>query len=158
MNMVRMIMMRLAVLLLAICRTLYCWMFLFWSLGSIDIVFINLHRAARTHLVDKGAIATSTIFPIYAVVFAIGWWMVLRGNPVSKRWAIAANLILILFYLPTVFWGWRGVLKDELEWWPVILIGIFGIIVFSIPYHGWRGKSPIPVKCVSQVHSGDLGQ
>lgn len=131
--------------LLALCRTVYCWMFLFWSLGSVDIVFINIRRMARTHLVDKGIIATSTIFPIYSVVFGIAWWMVLGGKPALRRWAIAANLILIFFYLPLVFWDWRGVLNLELNWWAVILIGIFGIIIFSIPYHGWRHQSQIPV-------------
>jgi hypothetical protein len=29
-------------------------------------------------------------------------------------------------------------LKDELNWWPVIIIGVFGIIIFGIPFH--RGK------------------
>jgi len=129
---------RVGVLLLATCRSVYCWMFLFWSLGSVDMAFINIRRVVRTHFVDKGAIGTSTIFPIYSVVFGIAWWMIVRGKPASKRWAVAANLILIFFYLPLVFWGWRGVLEDELNWWPVILMGIFGIIIFGIPYHGWR--------------------
>jgi len=132
-------MVRLGVLLLAICRVVYCWMFLVWSLGSIYMVSINIRRVMRTHLIDKGAIGTSTIFPIYSVVFGIAWWMIVRGKPALKRWAIAANLILIFFYVPTLVAGdWRGVLRDELESWAVILIGIFGIIIFSIPYHGWR--------------------
>ena len=140
---------RLGVLLLAMCRTLYCLVFLFWSFCSVDIAFVNIRRAALAHVVDRGAIGTSTIFPIYAAVFGIAWWTILRGKPTSKRWAIAANLFLIFFYLPVeflalIFWGWRGLwdwregLRDELEWWPFILIGIFGIIIFSIPYHGWR--------------------
>jgi hypothetical protein len=129
---------RLGVLLLAVCRAIYCWMFLVWSLVSVDIAFVNIRRAARAHLVDKGVIATSTIFPTYSIVFGIAWWMILRGKPTSERWAIAANLILIFFYLPLVFWGWRAVLEDELDLWPVVLAGIFGIIIFSIRYHGWR--------------------
>jgi hypothetical protein len=30
-------------------------------------------------------------------------------------------------------------LRSELNLWPLILFGIFGIIIFSIPYHGWAG-------------------
>jgi hypothetical protein len=137
---------RIGVLLLAICRTVYCYVFLFWSLLSVYIVSIGIRHMARTHLVDKGAFVTSTIFTIYSVVFGIAWWMIVRGKPTLKRWAITANLILIFTYFPLVFWDWRGVLKDELDSWRGILIGIFGIIVFSIPYHGWRHKSQIPVK------------
>ena len=132
------IMKRLGVLLLAICRTVYCWMFLIWSLGSVYVVSIGIRHLGPTRLFDKGAIATSTIFTIYSVVFGIAWWMIVRGKPALKRWAIAANLIYIFFYFPVVFWDWRGVLKNELNSWPVVLIGIFGIIIFSIPYHGWR--------------------
>jgi len=132
------IMKRIGMLLLAICRVVYCWMFLLCSIGSIYGVSINIHRLSRTHLVDMGAIVTSTIFTIYAVVFGFAWWMIVRGKPVLKRWAIAANIIFIILYFPVVFWDWRVVLKDELESWPVILIGLFGIIIFSIPYHRRR--------------------
>jgi hypothetical protein len=99
------------------------------------------------------------IIAIYSIVFGIAWWMIFRGKPALKQWAIAANLIIIFTYVPALIsWNWRGVLKDELQWWPAILLGIFGIIIFSIPYHGRRHKSQIPVKCVSQVSSGGLGQ
>ena len=139
MSMMGGIMKRLGMLLLAICRTVYCWMFLLWSLGSIYVVFINIRRLARTHLVEKGAIGTSIIFTIYFVVFGVAWWMLLRSKSALRLWAIAANLIFIFTYAPTLVAGdWRGVLRDEIEWWPVILVGIFGIIIFCIPYHGWR--------------------
>ncbi|MGA2277456.1 MAG: hypothetical protein ABSG00_07620, partial [Terracidiphilus sp.] len=76
---------------------------------------------------------------IYFVVFGVAWWMLLRSKSALRLWAIAANLIFIFTYAPTLVAGdWRGVLRDEIEWWPVILVGIFGIIIFCIPYHGWR--------------------
>jgi hypothetical protein len=121
---------RFGVLLQAICRTVYCWMLFLWSLGSVYGVSINIR--------NKGAIATSITLTIYSVIFGIAWWMIIRGKPTLKRWAIAANLIFIFFYFPAVFWNWRSVLIDEFNSWPVIIIGIFGIIIFSIPYHGWR--------------------
>jgi len=136
-------MIRLGALLLAVCRTVYCWMFFGWSIGSVYIVTLNIHKLLRTHLVGRAtvaAIVTSTIFIIYSVIFGVAWWMVLRSSPALKRWAISANLVLIFFYFPEVFWGWHGIMKYELEWWPVILLGIIGIIIFSIPYHGWRGN------------------
>jgi hypothetical protein len=141
MNMMREIMKRLGVLLLAIGRTVYCWMFLFWSLGSAYMVSINIRRLVLTHVADEGALVSSTLFTIYSVVFGIAWCMIVRGNPALRRWAIAANLILIFFYVPLALWGWRGVLKDELNSWPVILIGILGTVIFTIPYHGWRNRS-----------------
>jgi hypothetical protein len=134
---------RLGVVLLAICRTAYCWLFLIWSLGSVYMVSINIRHLARTQLIDKGPIISSPTFAIYSVVFGMAWWMILRGKPELKRWAIAANLVLILFDFPFVFWNWRAVLKFERDWWPEILIGIFGIIVFSIPYHGWKNRSAV---------------
>lgn len=129
-----------AVLLLAMCRTVYCWMFLVWSLSMIHVVYTNIRSLARTHLLDRGDTVTNLTFAIYSIVLSIAWWMIFRGNPGLKRWAIGANAILILNYFPVVFWNWRGFLKAELDWWPVILVGIFGIIIFSIPYHGWRHK------------------
>jgi hypothetical protein len=143
MSMTGAIMKRLGVLLLAICRTVYCWMFLLWSLGSVYIVFINIRHLALTQLANKGAIATSTTFAIYSVVFGIAWWMILRGKPALKRWSIAANLIFIFLYFPVAFWDWRGVLNDELKSWPIIVLGIFGIVIFSIPYHGWKNRSAV---------------
>jgi phosphoglycerol transferase MdoB-like AlkP superfamily enzyme len=71
--------------------------------------------------------------------------VILRAKPDLERWALAANLILILFFLPFGFlgWRWRVFLNNEHNWWPEILIGIFGIIVFSIPYHGRKNRPAV---------------
>lgn len=72
--------------------------------------------------------------------------MIFRNKPALKKWAIAANLVLIFNYVPAIVTGnWKGVWKAEREWWPVILIGVFGIVIFSIPYDGWRHKSLSPL-------------
>jgi len=145
------IMKRFGVLLLAICRTVYCWMFFIGSLSAAYGVSTGVRRMAQTHLVDKGTLGAATIFTFYSIVFGIAWWMVLRGRPTLTRWAIAANLIFIFLYVPVLVRGdWRGVLKNELELWPFILFGIFGIIIFSIPYHGWRYRSAVGAPLTSQ--------
>jgi hypothetical protein len=96
---------------------------------------------ARSHVVERGDIYTNAVCAIYSIIWGIAWWMIFKGKAVLKRWAIAANLIFIFIYLPALIsWNWPGVLKAELELWPFVLIGIFGIIVFCIPYHGWRHK------------------
>jgi hypothetical protein len=136
---------RFGVLLLAVCRTAYCWLFFAWSLGSAYMFSVTIRRTMRAHSASSGDIAMYTIFALYSVVFGIAWWMIFRGKPTLKGWAIAANLILVFFFLPTVFWGWRGVLASELGWGPEILVGICGIVIFSIPYHGWRRKPHILV-------------
>jgi hypothetical protein len=143
MSMMGGIMKRLGVLLLAVCRTAYCWLFFIWSLGSVYMVSINIRHLAQTQFIDKGAIISSPIFAIYSVIFGMAWWMIFRSKPDLRRWAISANLILILFDFPFAFWNWRSVLKFELNWWPEILIGIFGIIVFSIPYHGLKNRPAV---------------
>jgi hypothetical protein len=108
---------------------------------------MNIPNLARTHLVDRGEIVTDITFTIYSIVFGIAWWMIVRGKPALRRWVIAANLILIFTFVPALLTkDWRGVLKLERDWWPVILIGIFGMIIFSIPYHGWRHKSQFTAK------------
>lgn len=104
----------------------------------IYVTFENIIGFARTHVLEI-KIYNNMVLVIYAIVIGIAWWMILRGKPALKQWAIAANLIFIFFYLPGLIYGdWRYVLRAELAWWPEILIGVFGIIVFSIPYPGWR--------------------
>jgi hypothetical protein len=125
--------------LLAICRNAYCWVFFALSISMTYVVCNDLRSLARTHLVDRGDIVSNITLSIYSIVLGIAWWMIFRGKPALKQWAIAANTILILNYVPALIFGnWRGVLKAELDWWPIIFMGIFGIIIFSIPYHGWR--------------------
>jgi len=141
--MMQRVMIWLGVLLLALCRTVYCWLFLFISCIGIYVSCTNILGAVRSHArwnVDYGY----TIIALYSIVWGIAWWMIFRGKPALKRWAIAANLTFVFTYLPALATGtWRDVLKAELDWWPIILVGIFGIIIFSIPYHGWRWPAPI---------------
>gem|GEM_PF-4772441 len=132
--------MRFGAFLLAICRTVYCWLFFIWSLGSAYMFSITARRTMRTHSASSGDIGTYAFLTLYSVVFGIAWWMIVRGKPTLKGWAIAANLILIFFFLPIVFWGWRNVLTLERGWGPEALIGVCGIVIFSIPYHGWRRR------------------
>lgn len=131
---------RLGLLLLAICRTLYCWMFFIMSWFMIHTVYSNIRSMLQSHVNERGTIIGSVIMATYAIVFDITWWMFVRGKPALKQWAIAASLICILTYFPTaiVVWDFRGFLRAELHLWAVVSIGIFGIIIFSIPYHGWR--------------------
>jgi hypothetical protein len=145
MSVIRSSMNRLGVLLLAICRTLYCWMFLCWSAALIYAFCSNIRSLVRTHSVERGDVITNVSFAVYSIVLAIAWWMILRGKPALKQWAIAANIVFIFNYLPALVTGnWRGVFEAEREWWPVILVGIIGIIIFSIPYKVWRYKAQIP--------------
>jgi len=126
----------LEVLLLAMCRTAYCWIFFFISCnGTLETCKSILSRQySYGH----------TIGAIYSIVWGIAWWMIFRNRHASKRWAIAANLTFVFIYLPALVTGtWREFVKAELDLWPVILFGILGIIVFSIPYHGWRQKPQI---------------
>lgn len=147
MNRMQRIVPRLGILLLAIFRTLYCWVFFLWTCFAIQRVYLNIRSLARTQLVDRGDIISNMTIAIYSIVLGIAWWMILRSKPASKRWAVAANLTLIFTYFPALLVGnWQGFLEGERDWWPVILIGIFGIIIFSIPYHGWQPKSQMPVK------------
>jgi hypothetical protein len=134
-------------LFVAICRTLYCWFFLFWSAITIYAVCSNTLLLIRSHAVEIGDIVSNMSIAAYAVVFCIAWWAIFEDRPASKRWAIAANLVLVFTYVPGLMTGnWRGVLEAEIAWWPVTLIGIFGIIIFSIPFHGWPKKVQIPAK------------
>ena len=133
-------------LLHAICRTVYCWMFLIMSFYILHFVYRNILSMLQAHVAERGKIIGSVNMATYAIVFDITWWMFIRGKPALKKWAIAANLICIFIYFPAAifWWDWRGFLRAERGVWPLILIGIFGIIIFSIPYRGWRNKSPIP--------------
>ncbi|HVC48319.1 MAG TPA: hypothetical protein VND90_13835 [Terracidiphilus sp.] len=143
-NAMRQIIKGFALLALAICRQVYCWTFLIGSYFGFRYVYRSIRGLMQSPLVDTGHIVSITSNAIYSVVWVIAWWMILRKKPAAKRWAIAANLILIFTYLPVLMFGnWRGFLKLELDWWQFILIGIFGIIIFSVPYHGWRLREPL---------------
>jgi hypothetical protein len=130
-------------LLLAICRTVYCWAFFIMSFFIIHTAYANIHGMLQTHANERGTIIGSVTMAVYSIVFDVTWWMFIRGKPALKRWAIAANLICIFIYFPNavIYWNWRGFLRAELGLWAVVLIGIFGIVIFSIPYHGWRRNS-----------------
>jgi len=147
-------MIRLGVLMQAIGRTVYCWIFLIMSLSFIHAVYINILRIARTHIVDRGDIVSNMTLFVYSVVLCIAWWMILTDEPALKKFAIAANMIFIFTYIPAllVSWKWQVVMKEELGWWPVVIFGIFGIIIFSIPYHGWRHKT----RRVAQVPGSEI--
>ena len=154
MNSMQRIIIRIGVLLLAICRTVYCWMLFSASISGIIAVYRNVRSIGLSHLVERDELFGFIIIAIYSIVWGIAWWMILRGKPASKRWAIAANLIFIFNYVPALVSGnWRGFLKAELDWWPEILVGIFGIIIFCIPYHGWRDRSLAPQ--VSPIRAGN---
>jgi hypothetical protein len=136
-------MMGLITLVVALCRTVYCWMFLFWSVIAIHVAYTDIQHSAQIHSVDKVVIFSSTVMAAYSIVLGLAWWMIVRSKPASKQWAIAANLVFILNFVPALVSGnWRGVWEAERQWWPVILVGVFGIIIFSIPYRGWRSKEP----------------
>lgn len=135
---------RIGVLLLSACRTLYCWMFLLWSLFGVHWVYTRIQDFARTHLIEKGEIRSVSLLSAYYLVFGMAWWMILRRKPALTKWAITANLILIFFWWPPLLTGnWRLFWENERRWWPVILIGTLGIIIFSIPYYGWRHETPV---------------
>jgi len=132
---------RLGVILLAICRTVYCWFFLYCSLILIYSVYTNLRG-----LTGERSEAVFTIvnieFAVFSLVLGTAWWMIFRKKPDSKLWAIAASLAFVFTHADALIVGnWRGFLNLELKYWPLRLIGITGIIVFSIPYHGWRRRS-----------------
>ena len=127
--------MRLAALLVALCRTVYFWMFFVFSSQGLYVVYTHFSGMVRSHSAEKWEIFTWMTMAIYCMVLGIAWWMIVRGKRALKRWAIGANLILIFTWLPTIVSGnWRGFLDAERAWWPVILVGIFGIIIFSLPY------------------------
>jgi len=152
-NSMQRIIIRIGVLLLAICRTVYCWMFLYWSFTAIYVVGKNILSLARTHCIERGDIISNITLTTYSIVLGIAWWMIFRDKPALKQWAIAANLIFIFTWFPVLFRNWRIFLNNELGWWPEILVGIFGIIIFCIPYHGWRDRSLAPQ--VSPIRAGN---
>jgi hypothetical protein len=141
-NMARGIMAQYATRLLAICRTAYCCGF--FTASGFGIYASCLAIAGKVLSHSQEPIWGNAIIGLYAAVWGIAWWMIFRERPQSKRWAIVANLIIIFNYLPAMVTGqWRAFFKAELQWWPFILLGIFGIIIFSIPYHGSRNKQQI---------------
>jgi len=130
-----------ALLLLAICRAVYCWAFLALSCMGLHAVYSNIQELLQKHSADKGDIVGNAILAIYAVILGVAWWMIFRGKPALKRWAIAANSVIVFVFLPILlFGGWRPFWEDEQYWFPASAVGVLGMIIFSIPYRGWRQR------------------
>jgi hypothetical protein len=105
----------------------------------------------RSNLIEGWGIYHCILCTVYSFIFGIAWWMIFQGKPSHKRWAIAANAIFIFYFLPALasLSHWRSVIRQELDYWPLVLTGIFGMIIFIIPYHGWRHKSEVPASDTS---------
>lgn len=139
----RRILIRFALPMLTICRGAYCSAFFLFAPCGLYVVTTAFLRMARTHSFNLVDIFTWTLMGIYSIVLSIAWWMIFTDKPASKQWAIAANLIIVNPYLPGVIIGWRwqvwkGIFNSERDWWPASVIGVVGIIIFSLPYHKWR--------------------
>jgi hypothetical protein len=135
---------RLAMFILAICRAGYCWMFFFFSLIAMYVVCANFAEIARSRNFQVGGIWSNLVNAAYSIILATAWWTILRRKPSSKKWAITANLVYVFTYVPGMIFGnWRGVLEAEFQWWPAILIGLLGIVIFSIPHDRWRSEEGI---------------
>jgi hypothetical protein len=135
---------RIGLKLLAVCRIVYCWIFFLSACMAIISFYYAVPKSTRS--IGGVDIYISFVFAAYSVICFIAWWKVLRDRPTSRGWAIAANLTYIFQYAPGVIvqGDWRDFLNAERDWWPVVLLGIFGIVVFSLPYHGWRKRSLSP--------------
>jgi hypothetical protein len=138
------IMGRIGQLLLAICRAVYCWVFFLTAFMELMSLYYAVPKGV--HSISGVDVYVSCIFAAYSVVSCIAWWKVLRHRPASRGWAIAANLTYIFHYAPGVIvrGDWSDFVRTERDWWPVVLLGILGIIVFTFPYNGWRKRSLSP--------------
>jgi hypothetical protein len=156
-NKVRHIILRIGTVLIAVCRAVYCLMFFIMSFILFDAVRSNIGALLRSHPLRWAVVLTYIVMISYSAVFAVAGWKVFRGKHTLKRWAVAANLILILTYVPAIVLGdWRAVLRSELGWWPMILVGVFGILIFSLPYREELRKSVGQVIQHGQGHGANL--
>jgi hypothetical protein len=132
---------------LAICRAIYCWAFLLFACLALHNVFTNIRELLQKHSADTGDIVSNAVLATYTVIFAVAWWKILRGKSALKGWAIAGNSVIVLPFLPIlVLGGWRSFWAEERYWLAGNLVGLLGITIFSIPYHGWRYKSQTPAE------------
>ena len=144
MNGIQRVITRFALLILALFRMIYCWLFLYMSYHAIRVVYENIHSLMQTHVVVLGDIVSNVSMAVFSIICGVAWWVILRKRPWGNRWAVAANLTVCVPYLGLIITGkWRVFFEAELGWWPFILFGIFGVVVFSIPYRGWRAKESI---------------
>lgn len=151
----RRILTRLAVLLLTVCRGAYCCLFFFFAFSWAVAISSSILRMVRTHSFDGAGSFILAFFFAYSIVCAFAWWTIFTNKPSSRRWAIAGNVLFAIPPDPSLIllvWhrqGWHSLVESERSWWVATLVGIFGMIVFSIPYHGWRHKEQIPAEQVS---------
>jgi hypothetical protein len=141
---------RFAALLLAICRTVYCWAFLITSIATIYHTVGLIAESIHAHEEISGYISTVILFISYSIVSGIAWWKIFRNKPMANHWAITASVMVFFIYVLTVFAGWRAILTLMHYMWPEILFGILGVIIFSIPYR--PRISGAPHSCGEDIH------
>lgn len=117
---------------LKIGRMLYCWAFFIAAIWGIGSFGLNVLRASLKHSAVFSDLAQDAIF---AVVFGIAWWMILRNRPAAKQWAITINCLAViphLLYIPVG--NWRAVWYLNYEPFPCLPFALLGIVIFSLPF------------------------
>lgn len=133
-------------------RGAYCWIFFVSALFGSNAVYTGIQGVMKSHSANIGDVVSNTSMAVYSIVWGVAWWMIFRKRPSAQRWAIAANLIIILTYLPGIVTGsWRRVWELERGWWPFILFGIFGILIFILPYPGRKEPPPVAVQSATEA-------
>lgn len=110
-------------------RKYLCWTFAFTSFVCFRITFLSIQKAThQLHaLPSLRAMLVIAAFAVFGVVFATGWWTVLKEKASARAWGIAASLInTALPTLPVIF-GHQSVNSGA---GIVFFIGIIGLVAF----------------------------
>lgn len=121
-------------------RKFVSWIYAFSSLRCFQIALLRILRTihAGHPFLPLRNLLIATEFSILAIIYALTWWAVFKGQPSARGWGIAASLTYIIIsvwsiiYFLRPVWGAFGV---------IFAIGITGLIAFW-----WRDERGDPSK------------
>ena len=105
-----------------------------WVMSTVWIMPQAIHESlgkSRGHILIS--LGMELAIAVYAVVFVVVLWSLLRQKALGRRWVIAASLLNLALGIgfPLSIWGASGFWAAEKVFWIPVAFGIAGL--FALP-------------------------
>jgi hypothetical protein len=93
--------------------------------------FMRLFSPADREFISPTRLWIDLIFIAASMVFGIAWWTLQTRKPSGRRWAIAASLLNVVYWVPPLFVYPRILSHLGIFPWIHISLGVVGLVAFS---------------------------
>ena len=121
----------------------------FWVMSTFWIMPQAIHESlgkSRSHILIF--LGMELTIAVYAVVFVVVLWSILRQKALGRGWVIAASLLNLALGIgfPLSIWGASGFWAVEKVFWIPVVFGIAGLFAFPrerAAANGTQATSPV---------------